>query len=169
MPAPTLATYGGLELAPLYAGQVAEAGPNIIKTGVNSSATAIDFGVAVCRGTAVAAGAVLNIKPQGLDADVICGISVRNAAPLIASNDGVNTINYPRYHDVPFMTMGAIGATAFENVVAGDGVIAVTAQGGKLSGTTAGAAGTGRVAVPGAIWETTTLAGAVGMIRIVTP
>ena len=57
-------------------------------------------------------------------------------------------------------------AVAYENATRGDGVISVTAQNGKLGSTTGGAAGAGRVAVPGAIWETTTTAGQIGIVRI---
>lgn len=166
-PIPTLATIGGTDLAPGYAGMIAEAGPQLIESRMNESATAIDFGIAVVRGAAVAAGATGTCKPQAADADIIVGISVRNAGPMIASTDGLNTIAYARYQAVPVMRIGSIFATAFENVVEGDGVIAVVAQGGKLSGTTAGAAGAGRIAVVGAKWLTTTLAGALGKIRIV--
>lgn len=169
MPIPTLATYGGITLAPSYPGQVAETGPYKIESGVNESATPLDFGVAVCRGVAVAVGVIENVKPQGADGDVIIGISTRGGAgQIVASTDGLNTINYPRYAAVPFMKMGKVAVTAFENVVAGDGVIAVTAQGGKLSGTTAGAAGAGRIAVPGAVWQDTAAAGTVGWINILT-
>lgn len=166
MPTPTLATYGGIDLSPGFPGQVAESGSNIIRSFLNESATTIDFGVAVCRGTATAAGQTDKCKPQGADADVIIGVSVRNAAPLVASADGNNTINYVRYSAVAVMTFGVIFAVPFENVVEGDAVLAVTAQAGKLSGVSAGVAGTGRIAVPGAIWLDTALAGTIGRVRI---
>lgn len=167
-PIPTLATVGGVELAPLFAGQIAEAGPSLIESRMNESATPIDFGVAVVRGVAVAAGLVGNCKPQAADADIIVGISVRNSGPMVALNDGTNTVLYRQYQVVPIMKIGSIGAVPFENVVEGDGVIAIVAQAGKLGGTTAGAAGAGRIAVPGAKWLSTTLAGVIGKIRIVT-
>jgi hypothetical protein len=158
MSKPDLSTYGGKLMDIGYAGQPADFNPVDIVTKVNEDAAAIDFGVAVARGASPGL-----CKPQDDDGDDILGISVRS--PIMPA-DSTGEIKYLQKAAVPVMRQGYIYATAFENVVVGDGVIAVTAQSGKLSGTTAGAAGAGRVAVPGAVWETTTSAGQVGLIRI---
>jgi hypothetical protein len=152
MPIPSLASVGGLEFDSGYAGQIADAGPVIIETRINESATAIDFGVAVTRGAAVTSG-VGKVKPLVSSGQVPVGISVKYAADKVATTDGNNTVNYPQYDDVPVMKEGTIWALPFEDVVEGDGVVAIPAQNGKLGGTTAGAAnGTTRMAVDGAVW-----------------
>lgn len=158
MSKPDLSTYGGKLMDIGYAGQPADFNPVDIVTKVNEDAVAIDFGVAVARGSADG-----TCQAQQADADVIIGISVRS--PIMPA-DSAGEIKYLQKAAVPVMKQGYIYAVAFQNVVQGDGVIAVTAQNGKLSGTTAGAAGVGRVAVPGAVWESTTSAGQVGLIRI---
>lgn len=152
-----LSTYGG-DLQPVgYAGAIPDIANTTIVSRINESATPIDFGVAVARGAADD-----TCKPIGADADKILGISVRIATKVSANG----TVNYERYDAVPVLRHGHIRAIAYENVVRGDAVISVTAQAGKLSGTTAGAAGAGRVAVAGATWDTTTAAGQIGLIRI---
>lgn len=155
---PTLSTVGGSLLALGYAGQLThELGFTDIDHAVNNSATAIDFGYAVAR------DGVDGCKPVGADADKIIGISVRHSAGVYNASGAVN---YPQYSSVPVLKHGYIFVEAAENVTVGDAVISVTASAGKLGGTTGGAAGTGRVAVTGATWETTTSAGAIGKIRI---
>ena len=67
---------------------------------------------------------------------------------------------------MPLARFGRILVTALENATEGDQVLFITAQGGKLGSTTGGAAGAGRVAVPGARWAETVVAGAVGVIEI---
>lgn len=155
-----LSTYGSEVLPVGYAGAVVDGNPTTIVSRINAGATAIDFGVAVARNSA----SDDSCAAIAADTDKIAGISVRLATKV--SSGGV--VNYGQYDSVPVMKTGFIRAVAYENVVRGDGVISVTAQAGKLSGTTAGAAGTGRVAVPGAVWETTTSAGSIGIIRIVS-
>lgn len=169
MATPTLATVGGVEFTAGYAGQLADSGPHIIETRVNEAATAIDFGVAVTRGVAVGFSPG-NCKVLNTNGQIPVGITVRNAASQIASTDGLNTVNYPRYDDVPVLKEGTIWALPFEDVVEGDGVVAIPAQNGKLGGTTAGAAnGTSRMAVDGAVWlETKTAAsGLPARLRII--
>lgn len=158
MSKPDLNSVGGLLLDIGFAGQVADMQFAEIDSFVNTSATPLDFGLAVCRATTDD-----GCKPQGADGDVIIGISVRH--PIRPAN-AAGDVSYARYDAVPVMRKGNIFAIAFENVVRGDGVLAITAQGGKLSGTTAGAAGAGRIVVPGAKWETSTTAGQIGKIRI---
>jgi hypothetical protein len=168
MATPTLTTYGTIQPVG-FAGGVSEAGPNTIRSFMNEAATAIDFGFAVARGTATAAGVTDKCKAISADADVVIGISVREAGILTASTDGNNTINYARYQAVPVITDGVIFVTAAEaGIVEGTGAISITASAGAIGGVsgTGGAAGTGRVAIPGAIWLDTTASGAIGRVRI---
>lgn len=161
MAQPTLTTYGGLLRDPGYAGQIThEAHLADIDSKVNEGATAIDFGIAVARGTT----SDNTCKAVSADADKIIGISVR--LPNRPADSSGN-VTYARYDSVPVLKAGWIFAVPFENVTRGDAVLSITAQGGKLGGTTGGVAGAGRVAVTGAYWETTTTAGQVGKLRIV--
>lgn len=142
-----------------YEGQIVDMQFTEIDSRTNEAATVIPFGVAVARGTT----ADFQCKAQAADGDAIIGISVRHPIKP-ADSSGNNT--YARYDSVPVLRKGNIYVTALENAVRGDGAIAVTAQSGKIGSTTGGAAGTGRIAIPGAKWETTTAAGAVGIVRI---
>lgn len=158
MSKPDLSTYGGRLRDLGYAGQIVDTNPVTIKALINDQATAIDFGVAVAR-----SAADNTCKAPAADGDKIIGISVRHA---IRPADSSNNVTYAQKDAVPVLRDGFVYATAYENATRGDGVISVTAQSGKLSSTTGGAAGAGRVAVPGATWETTTTAGSIGIVRI---
>jgi hypothetical protein len=168
-PIPTLATIGGVTLVPGFVGQVAETGPTTVRSMMNESATAIDFGRAVAHGVATVAGVTDNCKPPGADGDVIVGLSVRNPEPLVATTDGTNTITYARYMAVPVMTDGVMFVLAAESgIVEGTAAISITAGGGTIGGVSGagGVAGTGRVAIPGCIWLDTTALNAIGRVRI---
>ncbi|MGE4448578.1 MAG: hypothetical protein AB7E15_09805 [Azospira sp.] len=158
MSKPDLSTYGGRLRDLGYAGQIVDTNPVTIATLINDQATAIDFGVAVARSAAND-----TCKAPTADGDKIVGISVRHA---IRPADASNNVNYAQKDAVPVLRDGFVYAVAYENAARGDGVISVTAQNGKLGSTTGGAAGAGRVAVPGATWETTTTAGQIGIVRI---
>ena len=158
MAKPDLNTYGGKLRDIGYAGQVADFNSFTSESKTNENATSIDFGVAVCRGAADD-----TCKPQLLDADKIIGISIRSP---IQSADLSGNISYLQRASVSIMREGYMFVVPFENVVRGDQVLAITAQTGKLGGVTGGAAGVGRVVVPGATWESTTAAGQVGQVRI---
>lgn len=159
MSKPDLVTYGGKLHDAGIAGQAADFNPSTIESKINTNATSIDFGVAVARSTADD-----TCKPQLLDADKLLGISVRS--PIQPADPVTGEIVYKQNDSVAIMREGYIWCKAFENVTRGDGVLAITAQTGKLGGVTGGAAGVGRIVLPGATWETTTAAGAVGLIRI---
>ena len=158
MSKPDLSTYGGRLRDLGYAGQIVDTNPATIESKINEAATAIDFGVAVARGAADD-----TCKAPTADGDKLIGISVRHA---IRPADSSNNVTYAQKDAVPVLRDGFVYATAYENATRGDGVISVTAQNGKLGSTTGGAAGAGRVAVPGATWETTTTAGSIGIVRI---
>lgn len=159
MSKPDLSTYGGRLREVGYAGMVANQTENVIVDRVNAAATSIEFGYAVAY-----AGAN-QVKAPASDDDDIVGISVRHA---VHPADASGNVAYARYQAVPVMKTGYILALADENAAAGDGVISITAKSGKLGSVTGGAAGAGRVAVPGAVWENAVTAGSIGLIRIVS-
>lgn len=162
MAKPDLTTYGG-DLRDLgYAGQLThEVHMADMDSKTNESATAIDFGIAVARGTT----SDNTCKVIAADADLPIGLSVRLPnRPADASGN----VTYAQRDQVPILKNGWMFAVPFENVGRGAQVLSITAQGGKLGSTTGGAAGAGRVVVPGAVWETTTTAGQVGKVRIVS-
>jgi hypothetical protein len=160
MAKPDLSTYGGKLLTIGYAGQAADFNNVEAVTRINESATVIDLGRPVARGTDDR-----GCKPWGADGDKLIGISMRSGV-IVA--DTSNNINYSQYDEVAVMKRGWIFAEAAENVVDGDPVLVVTAS-SKFGGVSAGAAGAGRVAVPGATWETTTAAGEIGLLRFNLP
>lgn len=158
MSKPDLATYGGALAEVGYQGQIATLNPISTRDLVNSATVLIQFGNAVARSSADN-----TCKAPAADGDAILGLAIRHPTKVA---DSSGNIAYAQYDSVPILRNGDIWAIASENVVRGDGVISRTATNGTLSGTTAGAAGAGRVAVPGATWETTTTAGNVGKITI---
>jgi hypothetical protein len=160
MAKPDLTTYGGSLRDAAYSGMVADISPATIFSMVNELAQTVDYGYAVARGT-TADG---TCKAPAVDGDVLIGISVRT--PIRPADSSGNVV-YARYDSVPIMRQGYIYAIAAETVTRGTGVLSLTAQFGKLGGVSAGAAGAGRVVLPGATWETATTAGQVGLIRIV--
>jgi hypothetical protein len=160
MSKPDLSTYGGRLRDLGYAGEIVDTNPVISQSLTNDQTIAVDFGVAVARSAADG-----TCKAPAADADKIIGISIRHAIRP-ASTDGNNTVNYAKNDSVPILKDGFIYVLAYENTNRGDGVISVTAQNGKLGSTTGGAAGAGRVVVPGATWETSTTAGQIGIVRI---
>lgn len=159
MAKPDLSSYGGRLRDLGYAGEIADMNDPHTMTRINDQALAIDFGVAVARSAADD-----TCKAPTADADKIIGISVRH---VVRPADSSNNVTYAQRDAVPVLKNGNIYVLAYENSTRGDGVISVTAQNGKLGSTTGGAAGAGRVAVPGAVWETTTTAGQIGIVRIV--
>ena len=167
MAQPTLSTAGGFLFAIGYAGQPANPEECSVFTLDNEStangvdsAGMIDFGIAVSKGTKAGCCKII-----AADADLPIGITVRHMSDLTSTLTN-NYVGYPTSRPVAIMYMGDIYATAYETVSAFDQVLSVTAQGGKLSGPTAGVAGSGRVAVPDAYWVTAVTAGSVGLIRL---
>lgn len=163
---PDLSTYGGFQAAIGFAGQIANMNPIATENLTNESATAIDFGIAVARGTSVANAQLLTCKPVAVEGDVIIGISLRHLAygGALRTPIGVNgVVGYPQYDSVPVCREGDIFCIPFENVVVDSQVVSLTAQLGRLGG---GTPGTGRKPIFNGVWLTTTLAGAVGIVRL---
>lgn len=162
MSIPTLATYGGFLHDAGYAGGIVDELNCDIMNLQNDGATAIDYGIAVARGASGGA------KVITADGDKILGISVRfpiKAAPGFGQA-GANVVNYAQYDQLPVLKHGNIYVLAYENVTIDDQALSITAQGGKIGGVTGGAAGAGRVVIPAAVWQTTTAAGFIGVVRI---
>ncbi len=164
MSTPSLSTAGGALLSLGYAGQPANLEEcsiftlhNQSTTGGDDSAGMLDFGIAVARGNNG------YCKRIAADADLPIGITVRHPT-MVATSTGY--VGYKASQAVAIMYLGDIYATAYEDVVAGDQVISVTGQGGKLSGTHSGVVGGGRVLVPNAYWVKDVSAGSVGLIRL---
>jgi hypothetical protein len=165
-----LTTVGGDLFTVGNPGQVADLENMQIVTKQNSQAAAIDFGVAVFWDTGDADGSV---RVQQGASDFCAGISVREPL-MVASNDGLDTINYVRYANVPVMIDGTVFVQAAEAVLAQDEVLALLTGGagntavGALGSVHGGAVSSTRLLVPGAIWVDTTASGAIGRVRIKT-
>ena len=164
----SLATAGGSLLAIGYAGQRANQEEdsafslnNESTSGgltINGQAGGIDFGIAVARGTGAG-----NCKVIAADTDLPIGITTRTTN-MAVSSEGV--VGYGVNAAVSILYLGDIHCTAYEAVNAGDPVLSITAQGGKLAGNKGGLATGGRVAIPGASWVNAVAAGSVGLVRL---
>lgn len=131
---------------------------------LNESATAIEYGAPVARGSATTqAGDMFEYcKPVAADADEIIGVTVRDPSDVSAAS---NSSNYPRYAAVPVKKAGRVAVRAAEAVRAGDEVLVLTATPGTFASSKGGVAGSGRVAMKGWKWVTTTAAAAIGIIE----
>lgn len=161
----SLATTGGRLLDHGLPGEMATTTECAIDTFINESTSGgldsagmLDFGRAVCKATADN-----GCKLVSGDSDRIVGITTRKAF-AVANSSGV--LGYASGAEVGILRIGDIFATVAENVTAGDQVLALTAGGGTLAGTTGGIAASGRLIVPGARWKTTTSSGSVGIIEV---
>jgi hypothetical protein len=116
----------------------------------------------VARGTTTQAGDFTQYcKPVAADTDEIIGVTVRRA---LVSTDGT-TAAYARYDSVPVKKSGKVAVLAAEAVRAGDEVVVLTATPGTFASSKGGVVGTGRVAMKGWKWATTTGAAAIGIIE----
>lgn len=160
MTIPSLNTYGGRLRDLGYAGDIASQNPVATRTLTNEAATLIQFGTAVASGAADD-----TCKAPTADGDKIIGIAMRQ--PTHAADGTTRITAFVQYDSVAIMTMGDVWGQPVEGVTKGDQVLSITAQNGALGGTTGGAAGAGRVVVPGAFWENTVASGQVGKVHIV--
>lgn len=144
----------GTKPAFAYAGQ--DMSPDEpINSYLNESATALDAGIPVVRGSATTytAGGVETCKPMAADTDDIVGVTLR-----IPSKDADSTQapKYDRYDAVPVRAEGRVAVFAAEDVRGGDEVLVVTAgaavQTTAFASSKGGAAGSGRVALTGWKW-----------------
>jgi hypothetical protein len=168
MSAPSLSTYGGAEFSPGLPGDTYGAVTPIIRSRINESATPIDFGRAIARGTTPSVvGGPGFCKPVNASTDVVIGISLREAIIGPASTDGNNTVNYGQYKNVPFLGgPGGIRAVPCEDVKDGQKVCAVVAQGGQLASIHGGPIDTTtRLEVKGYIWDGDCAAGSLGKVH----
>lgn len=150
-----LSTYGGALLEVGYAGQIVDLNTASIISRSNESATAIDFGGVVVRGAADN-----TCKPIAATNDSILGIAVRHPIQVSSVVPGSTPdIKYARSSSVAILEVGRIFVTAGANVTRGNAVYSTAA--GVLTDVSSGNA-----AIPGAVWDTTTTNGNIGVIRI---
>jgi hypothetical protein len=169
-----LATTGGRLFTKGLAGDAADAGPQVLDTVYNEAITGgldsaglLDFGVACKVGSGTNSAGRLNVSPIETSdtAAVVAGITSR--FPVVASaSPSDNVVGWPSKHSVSIVRIGRRFAIPCENVTERDQVLAISAYNGRLGGATGGAAASGRLTVTGAVWETTTTAGQVGVIKI---
>lgn len=164
----TLTTCGGDLFTVGKPGQIADLENAQIVTKQNSTATVIDFGVAAFWDTGDADG---SCRVQTGASDFCLGITV--AEPLmVASSDGLDTVNYARYANVPILIDGTIFVQAAEATRAQDEVLALASGGagntspGALGAIVGGAISSTRLLVPGAVWLDTVTSGSIGRVRI---
>lgn len=155
---PDLTTYGGKLRDFGYAGDQATMNPISTRNLTNEGAVAIGFGTAVARGSKDD-----TCKAPTADGDKIIGIAMRHTTRVYNAS---GVASFAKDDAVPILIDGDAWAVPAENVTRGDAVLSLTAGNGTLGGVTGGAAGAGRVAIPGATWETTTTSGQVGRIRM---
>lgn len=148
MAIPSMATVG-TQPAKAYAGQdMSPTEPT--NSFMNESATEIDAGIPVARGTATSATNLgETCKPVGGDTDEILGPSLRYPMEDATSN----SIKYARYKAVPVKPQGRVAVIAGETVGGGDEVLIVVASAtdptlcwGSSRG---GVIGSGRIAMTG--------------------
>lgn len=130
-------------------------------TGGVDSAGGIDFGIAVAQGS----GGDAHGKLVSSSSDAIVGISTR-APQVMSANPASPIVAWPSKHAMSVKRIGRMFAVPCEDVRARDQVLAIVSQGGKLAGSKGGVAGSDRLNVPNAIWETTTSANQVGIVRV---
>ena len=166
----TLTTAGGDLFTVGKPGQIADLVGAQVLTRQNSLATALDFGVAAFWDTADADG---SCRVQTGANDFFVGLTV--AEPLmVASSDGLDTVNYTQFQNVPLLIDGTMYVQVAENVRAQDEVMAILAGGagnsspGALGGLQGGAASASRLILPGSVWLTTTASGGIGKVRVKT-
>ncbi len=168
MPIPSLTTYGGALHPVGYDGEVVDMNTATIESLMNDQTTGIQFGNPVAR-----SAADNTCQSPTVDADVIIGLAVRHAimpAPGYGQTSA-NVVLFPQYYEVPVLRSGFMYKTAAENTTRGDQAISITADNVSIAATsvgsvTGGIAGTGRVVIPNCTWETTTVAGSIGILRI---
>jgi hypothetical protein len=166
----TLTTVGGDLFTVGKPGQRADLQNSRIVTRQNGQVATLDFGVAAFWDTGDADG---SCRVQNSATDLFVGLTV--AEPLmVASSDGLDTVNYAQYANVPLLVEGPLYVQVAENVLAQDAVVAIRAGGGgnsaagALGSQVTGATSATRLLVPGAVWLTTTLSGNIGKVLITT-
>jgi hypothetical protein len=168
----TLATAGGREFEIAYAGMISAQFPARVLTGINSSATGIDFGVAIAAtgAAAPAAGTDQQVKPWAADGDRYAGISVRNA--IVAPSSVAGVVSYAQYQNVPYLIEGCIWVQVAEAVREGDEGLIITAGGagnataGAFASSKGGVATTGRIVLLNSKYLDTVASGALARLLV---
>jgi len=135
-----------------YAGLIYDLAPKEVVSFAVETVAGIDFGVAVSRGTDKEKQVVIG----GTD---FAGIAIRSM-----EREGVNSgaISYSEKETAGIMRMGKIYAVCPTGCNPGDAVNYVNATGVLDSG----AAVAGETQIDGAIWDSVTTAGELGVIRL---
>ena len=150
---------GGRSFERGYPGMWADTADSTAISAQNENAGVIDFGVAVAAGADST-----KCKPVTANSERIVGFSVRNAS-IAPYDPTTGEVGYAQNKMVAIGKAGRMLVTAAENSAVGDGVLALVAGGGTLGSTTGGAASASRIAIPGAKWAETVVAGNVGLIE----
>jgi hypothetical protein len=145
----------GIGLVPWAVGQVANMEKHDIVSRTCETAAGIAFGLACSHGTKDGTAVIGGTKFEG--------ISVRDVDldPILAANYAVDI--YPQNTTMGLLTFGAIAVTAVAACAPGDAVWYNNTT-GQLTNVT----GAGWTQIAGAQWQTTTGAGAVGVIKLGT-
>jgi hypothetical protein len=158
MSRPDLSTYGGRLLEEGYAGQVIDLNTHSIFNYRNESATAIDFGLFVARGAAAD-----TCKPVGAADDEIVGVSVRHSVGVA---DSSGNVLYQQNAMVPALEIGRIRVFCENGCSPGDPVFVRYAGNGVKGAARSAIVADETVAFAAAVWDSTTAAGGLGVIRI---
>lgn len=122
----------------------------------NESATPLDAGIPVVRGTVTAytPGGVETCKPMAADTDDILGVILR--IPSTDADFITDAVLIKQWQTAPVKVEGRVAVFAAENVRGGDQVLVLTAgagaQGTAFGSSNNGVAGAGRVAMTGWKW-----------------
>ena len=139
-----------------FAGMLADTHDHDIVSRSIETVAGADFGIVVGRGTNADKQVVI-----GGALTVFLGLTVRS---LERENVNNGTVKYSEKETAGIMRRGYIYAVCPAGCVPGD-VVKYTTATGIVD---AGAAGAGEALVPGATWESTAVAGALAIVRIVS-
>ncbi|MGE7137939.1 structural cement protein Gp24 [Luteibacter sp. NPDC031894] len=158
MSRPDLSTYGGRLLDEGYAGQVIDLNTHSIFNYRNEGAAGIDFGLFVARGAAAD-----TCKLPGAADDEIVGISVRHSVGVADINGDVL---YLQNAMVPALEIGRIRVVCENGCSPGDPVFVRYAGAGVQGAARSATVANETAAFTAAVWDSTTAAGGLGVIRI---
>lgn len=147
-----------IDIGQAYAGQIVNLAPRDIASRSAETVAGISFGVVVSRGTDKDNQCLLGGTTG------ILGVSVRALDIEGAINTGA--IKYAQTDTVAVMRDGYIYAVCPTGCVPGDAVNFVEATGVLDSGA---ASGTGETTLNDCFWDSTTAAGAIGILRVKNP
>lgn len=145
---PAVQTTYGTDYAAGFPGMVANSEAFNSITRICETVAGIGFGVVAARGAS----------------DKTCKVSAAAARPLgiTIADPGQPGDLYARYANVAILTRGVIFVTCGEDVAQGDPVYFVPGTGALMK------TASGNIAIPNAVWDTTTLSGGLAKMRLVS-